>query len=225
MGKRKIAVTEADERVIQWLYHPSPMGTLRLHTKEATYQRLNKLTAAGLIFIVGYIATKGRNRAVYANSRSWKADTIRHEVILSRILLDWGYACVRGKDVDQKLLPDATILDGLHVELDTGSMNHGRVESRLRNYIDSLDPVIVITANPKRKREILRRCDFLQDGLLVCTVSEALAPEVVLEDCNRGHWALEEALRKGLRKPGVSSGTKETKTKEDNVLRQGGQSD
>lgn len=174
---------------------------------------------------MGYIATKGRSRAVFANSRSWKADTVRHEEILSRILLDWGYACVRGKDVDQKLLPDATILDGLHIELDTGSMNHGRVESRLRNYIDSLDPVIVITASPKRKREILRRCAFLDDGLLACTVSEALAAEVALERCNGEVWVLEKALKKAPKKPSPRSGNEAPKSKEGSTLPQGGQPD
>ncbi|OGC63004.1 hypothetical protein A2264_01910 [candidate division WWE3 bacterium RIFOXYA2_FULL_46_9] len=155
-----------------------------------------------MIFVVGLLATGGRHKEVLC-SRRCKIDNVEHEVTLSDILQHWGYESRRGKDVDRKLLPDATILDGLHIELDMGSEDYSRVETRLRGYLDCDDPVIVITTTDGRKREILKRCDFLGEALRACTIAEAMADEVILEDCAGVKYILRKALEKAKHVPGV----------------------
>jgi hypothetical protein len=145
-----------------------------------------------VIHVVGLEETGGRPREVLC-SRKCKIDNMEHERMLSEILLYWGYDSRRGKDVDRRLLPDATILDGLHIELDRGTEDYGRVEARARGYLECDDPVIFITTTEVRKREILKRCDFLGDAVRACTVAEALAEEVVLEDCRGEKYILRQA--------------------------------
>jgi len=169
-----------------------------------------------VIFVVGLVETGGRPREVLC-SRKCKMDNLEHELTLSEIAHSWRYESRRGKDVDRRLLPDMTILDGLHTELYIDdNMSYERIETRLRNYIDCDDPVIVITTSQTRKQEILKRCDFLSDALLACTVAEALAEEVVLVD-RRGN---EYILRRAMEKRRLSSEKSAMETQETEQVRE-----
>lgn len=214
MGQ-KAPLTEADKRVLKRLYHPNTLESLRVHCPEATPERVAKLKRDKVIFVVGLEETGGRPREVLC-SRKCKIDNLEHELALSGILVSWGYESRRGKEVDQRLLPDATILGGLHVELDRGTEDYSRVEARARGYLECDDPVIFITTSETRKQEILKRCDFLGDGLRACTVAEALADEVTLQDCEGKEYILRKA---GWKRRG-SSGKPATETPDAEEVRE-----
>jgi hypothetical protein len=189
------ALTQKDLELLKRLYHPQTVGMMG---KRSIYRRLKKLVNIKKVFIVGFIATNGRYKAVYCTWKC-KSDTIIHELWMSKIVLQLGFPCLRGKDVDQRLLPDGTI-GGLHLEMDLATEDLSRVEARLRNFIDTDDAVLVITTSPHRKQAILDRCSFLKDGLLCCTTAEALADVPAATDCDGHQWDVREVVKKMLKK-------------------------
>lgn len=146
-------------------------------SEKALYRRLGRLRRASEVFIIGSLpGDNGRPRDVYANRR-WKSDNVEHEVMLSKVLINWGMECLRGDDVDSRLRPDATILGDawqLHVEMDRGTMSLVRVEARLRKYLQTDDSVLVICPSPGRADRVLDRCAFLGDRLWCCSYRTAL---------------------------------------------------
>lgn len=172
------------------LQHPCDTNTIysfgEFPSKQTMYRRLALLRRAGVIRIVGFVPNdgeSGRPVDVYAVDR-WKADNMQHEVALSRVLLHWGVPAIRGRHVDPKLLPDATLLCDapVHVELDTGSMNWNRQTARMKKYRECQDNVIFVTLSALRVDRVLKNCPFLASTLLACTYEEALH-EAELTDC------------------------------------------
>lgn len=158
----------------------------RFSSKQAMYRRLGILKKFGLIQVVGYIPNQtdgGRPVDVLAVEK-WKSDNMNHEVKLSEVLLHWGVPSIRGKYVDSKLRPDATLLTvrPIHVELDTGSMHWPRVESRLLRYRGCEENILFVTSTETRVAGVLSRCEFLASTLLACTHEEALEG-AELTDC------------------------------------------
>lgn len=172
------------------LQHPCTADMIwkygRFSSKSALYRRLNILKKAGVIQVVGYIANhtdSGRPVDVLATEK-WKTDNMHHEVTLSQVLLHWGVPAIRGKYVDSKLRPDATLLVGqpVHIELDTGSMHWPRVTSRMMRYEEQEEWVLFVTSSERRVSGVLSRCNFLSSTLLACTHKEALGA-AELRDC------------------------------------------
>jgi len=176
-------------------------------SRTVLYRRLGYLRVCRLAFVVGKTGGDGnRPKDVWLN-RKHKTDNAEHELLLSqvllawlaRFLLAWGVPVLRGRDVAGDLLPDAEI-GRVCIELDTGSMDHNRLEAKLLRYLDAERPVLVITSSERRVETILRRSPFLDGWLLCCTFDEARAMGVVRNRKGKT-FPLIKALKKALEKP------------------------
>ncbi len=158
----------------------------RFPSKQTMYRRLKILKEVGILQVVGYVPnpTDGGRPVDVLATEKWKSDNMNHEVKLSEVLLHWDIPSIRGKYVDSKLRPDATLLTvrPIHIELDTGSMNWSRVESRMKRYESCEHNVIFVTSTKTRVSGVLSRCNFLASTLLACTHNEALEG-AELTDC------------------------------------------
>ena len=194
---RKILLTARDRAVIAAAYDPQPAAWLKptfiemtkkkdnRHTvsDQAFYRRLSRLCRTKHLHIVGRVADGDR----YVNlvcSQKFKADNAEHEFSLTKLLRAWNVRGTRGKDVDPVLLPDATIADGIHVEMDMGHVPLPRVETRMHKYGGCTAPMLFVTTTERHKMSVLRRCPFLSGTLLACTLEDALRDkrDVILTD-------------------------------------------
>lgn len=173
--KQKIQETSRDKRLIEFLMNPmtfSMLFALGLFSwKQALYRRLRALCLAKRIVVTGYVSN-GKERGCPSNvyaTQMFHQDTLEsHELPLSRILLDWGLPCLRGKFVNPVTQPDAMI-GQLNVEYDTGSMDLTRLETRARKYLKVNDPVVWITPRPA---QVLEACGCISDRVFVSNGSE-----------------------------------------------------
>lgn len=176
---------------------------------QSLYRRVAELVEARILYITGFVGNErgtGRTRTVWATQK-FKQDTLAtHELPLSKLILAWRVPCVRGKFVDSRLLPDATIYDCLHVELDTGKIDLPRAVQRLRKYESVDDPVLFVTRSAARLDRVLERGEFLAGRLVGCTYEAALnAPsDVRLTHCDGDQISLDELLKIVLENPGIT---------------------
>lgn len=169
--------------------------------QQVMYRRLKALKDAGEIIVTGYVGNvsgNGRTANVYATQRFNQITLDSHELPLSRLILKWGIPWLRGKFVDQKLLPDATAqgADRLHLEFDSGFIDLGRVLGHLRRFESVEEPVLFITHSANRLNRILDQATALVGRLMGCTYEHAMCdPEnVTLIHCDRTKIALKDLL-------------------------------
>ncbi len=117
---------------------------------------------------------RGPPEIAYCNSWKPKSDQLRHEVLLTDLLLSYPSAdVVRGWKVDQRLRPDAEMtLDGrkFYVELDTGHLNHRRVSDRLRNYQGVKDYLLFVTLSERRLPRLIADAQSVREIALFATL-------------------------------------------------------
>ena len=165
---------------------------------QVVYRRLDKLCEMKRLYKVGHLPCSkgkkgyGRGAEVYS---TWKVTHVEHEVQLSRILRHWNLNARRGKDVGRKK-PDAEI-GSLCVEMDRDTEAWPQVKRRLSVYQDGKETVMFVTVNERRRDDVLKRCDFLSDGLLACTVEEAF--RWVAFDTEGKQWALKKVFQNLLK--------------------------
>jgi len=157
------------------------------------YRRLEKLREMKLLYEIGELPSmNGRPQKVFS---TWKVTHVLHEVQLSRILRHWKLNARRGRDVGRKK-PDAEI-GLLCIEMDRDTEAWPQVKRRLSVYQDGKEVVVFVTVNQRRRDEVLRRCSFLPDALLACTVEEAF--EGVAHDTEGEKWVLKNVFQKLLK--------------------------
>lgn len=106
-----------------------------------------------------------------------KPDLLYHETRLSQFLLKKAERCLRGSDVDQETLPDATAwINGrrLHVELDTGEVPYSRVLERFQVYAAQPDDVLWITSTESRMEGLRQRAGMIADKAMFTTYERCL---------------------------------------------------
>lgn len=171
--------TKRDEEVLRRLSLAGTAEDLRdlFPSLQTLYRRLGILRRARLIHRVGWIDNgrgTGSREYVYCTEKS-KSDNLVHDLSLARLLRIWGVPFVCGNaHVDPELLPDATLQGVVHIEFDTGSMPHRRVQIRLRSYEREPRPIVFITRTGTRLTRILQDSAFLAGRLLGCTYGAAL---------------------------------------------------
>lgn len=207
----RLQITQRDKELLRRAEAPATKEDLAdlFSCDEAYYRRMKQLLDAKHILRVGAVPNElgtGRLVDVFCVERC-KPDNLLHELRMARLLRKWKISFVRGnQNVDPDLLPDATLEDAVHIELDMGSMSHRRVLQRLRNYESISAPVVFVTSARSRMWRVLQSAEFLAGRILGCLYEEALRPadEVILADADGDSITLEELLGIALGKAPVS---------------------
>jgi hypothetical protein len=177
----------------RWLKKRQDTGQVRFFTRHRIEER------------------KGTGRMEYwfhsADVR-FKADNRRHEVYLTELLsLYWLHASelVRGMEVDQRLLTDATFRMGerFQVEIDSGKMSGPQVKARWKKLKEAgcTDTVLVVTLGREKRLKSLRRIshDLKENGYFTTFARLYPSPFAeVWEDCAGERYAVEKPGHKGL---------------------------
>lgn len=113
-------------------------------------------------------------------SNSWKpkSDQLRHEVLLTDFLLGYPDAeVVRGLTVNDRIRPDAEMVLGgrkFYVELDTGEMNHSRVQQRHAAYAGVQDFLLFVTLSAARMPRLIAGAEAVREIALFTTLEQAM---------------------------------------------------
>lgn len=168
-------------------------------------RRMKKLADAGKVKRVALVQVNDVGRPEYLYSRrTMKADNAQHNAELSRFLMnflgtftlkgekvEWVRHCeiLTGREVDQALLPDATILltivtraqetknIKLHVEWDTGSMSYAQVcdeDGRWDKYKGCQEIVLWIAHSDARREGFKARSEKVRSFMMFATAEDAI---------------------------------------------------
>lgn len=122
---------------------------------------LSRLQHTKKLKFVGGIPTGGKKRNAYATRQ---IRNLFHEWNVGQVWKAFGFPEIHtGSEVDRKLLPDAELFIGEYkyfLELDTGSMKRSQIEGRWKQYEDVEEPVLVVTLDEHRLRDLLRWSDI-----------------------------------------------------------------
>lgn len=146
---------------------------------DTALQRLRKLRKRGKVRLVGRVQLKetGRPRDVYCGWHP-KADTLLHELLLTRFLLKFPSQSIRRKNLEPFNHPDAEILIGetrYYVELDTGTMSHKQIEQRFDEYRGALGTILWVTLSEERLQGLRAKAGPIKDIILFTTLDRFLS--------------------------------------------------
>jgi hypothetical protein len=149
---------------------------------QAAYRRIEKLRDQGLLRLVAtlVVSDSGRPEHIFCNGWKPKYDQLRHELLLTDVLLSYPEAdTLRGWAVNRRLRPDAEMtLDGYFyfVELDTGEQSYAQVRRRQARYSGIQDFVLYVTLSQKRLEGLVRHAhEAVKKIALFTTLDQVLA--------------------------------------------------
>lgn len=156
--KRDEKVIEIGEQGPFTLRHLLHLGLFP--SKQTASRRLWKLK--GKLYQVGklHLDALFDNKEEYWCRRNIKRDNLLHEAYTMEVVLAY-YPCVfmMGADVNQTMLPDATLTIGgntYHVELDCDTMGRGQMSKRMLKYAGCTDTVLVVCLTESRMKRLMK---------------------------------------------------------------------
>ncbi len=129
-----------------------------------------------------------RPRDVYCNGWKPKDSTLRHEILLTDVLMAMNDIEVRrGYEVDKDVQPDAEIWIGkrhFYMEMDTGTMSHWHVKRKwAKRYMRVIQRVregspeflLVVCVTERRLKGLVERSEPVKDIALYSTVERVMS--------------------------------------------------
>ena len=132
------------------------------NNKQTGSRRMRSLVKRRKLYHIGKLYLDGvcDQREEFWCKRSIKLSNREHEAFTMEVVLCYHeHDAVTGPNVDQKLLPDATVKIGantFHIEMHMGTMDRSQVQARWKKYEGCTDTILVVCRDEESLLDMMR---------------------------------------------------------------------